>query len=331
MDSIKKILVPTDFSTNAASAYEHSREIADRFNAKVDFIHIVPTLKYFSASLAGLSAPLDMESDLYPKVQKEATGKLQDLMDQHLTEEQQGEAICKVGRKPAERIAEWAQQNNYDLIVLASKGEHETHLLRGSITNKLIRKSEVPVFSVGPKLSAQGLKRILLPTDGSPLSFSALPLALLLAEIYEANLTFYHVVELYGDAMDRDEAPSESDKTLREALIGRLQNYLDAEHKGFIQLKYDDPGGNGHFVMKSSNAELRVDFSVVAEKSVSAHIGIENYSQNHADLVVMATHGRSGWKHLLLGSTAEKVARYLDIPVATVRPHESKLKKQAEN
>ena len=326
MDSIKKILVPTDFSSNAVSAYKHSREIADRFNAKVDFIHIVPTLRYFSASMANLGAPLDMESDLYPKVQKEATRQLEDLMDQHLTEEQLGEAICKVGRKPAERIAGWAQENEYDLIVLSSKGEHETHLLRGSITSKLIRKSEVPVFSVGTTLSTQGLKRILLPTDGSTLSFSALPLTLLLAEIYEADIILYHAIELYGDAMDRDRAFSESDNTLQETLLHRLQNYLNDEHKGFIELR--EEGDGGQFIISGDEEEFSITFSVAAEKSVSAHIGIENYSQNNADLVVMATHGRSGWEHLLLGSTAEKVARHLDIPVATVRPHTSKLNKK---
>jgi len=36
----------------------------------------------------------------------------------------------------------------------------------------------------------------------------------------------------------------------------------------------------------------------------------------------MATHGRSGFAHLILGSTAEKVAQYVSKPVITVRPEE---------
>src|SRR5699024_3152192 len=106
---------------------------------------------------------------------------------------------CKIGRKPSARIVDWARDGGYDLIVVASKGKHETHLLRGSITEKLIRHSEVPIFSVDKKLSSDGLNRILLPTDGSQLSFLALPMALSLAEIYGAEIIFYHALEQYGE------------------------------------------------------------------------------------------------------------------------------------
>lgn len=41
-----------------------------------------------------------------------------------------------------------------------------------------------------------------------------------------------------------------------------------------------------------------------------------------ANLVVMATHGRRGLKHFVLGSVAEKVVRESSVPVLTVRPHE---------
>ncbi|NBC05211.1 MAG: universal stress protein, partial [Bacteroidetes bacterium] len=41
-----------------------------------------------------------------------------------------------------------------------------------------------------------------------------------------------------------------------------------------------------------------------------------------ADIVMMATHGHSGFAHLILGSTAEKVAQYVKKPVITIRPDE---------
>lgn len=72
MESIKKILVSTDFSNNAESAYTHSREIARRFGAKVDFSHIIPTLKYFHESISRLEGSLGTEREIYPKAQKEA-------------------------------------------------------------------------------------------------------------------------------------------------------------------------------------------------------------------------------------------------------------------
>jgi nucleotide-binding universal stress UspA family protein len=69
MHSINKILVPTDFSDNASHAYSYTQKIAARYGAKVDLIHIIPTLQYFSESLEQLCMPLDMEQDVYPYAQ----------------------------------------------------------------------------------------------------------------------------------------------------------------------------------------------------------------------------------------------------------------------
>ncbi len=47
---------------------------------------------------------------------------------------------------------------------------------------------------------------------------------------------------------------------------------------------------------------------------------IEGAARHHCDSVVMATHGRTGLKHLILGSVAERVVRESAVPVLTVRP-----------
>jgi nucleotide-binding universal stress UspA family protein len=331
MESIKKILVPTDFSKNAESAYEHSQEIARRFGAKVDFIHIIPTLKYFHESISNLEGSLDTEGEIYPKAQKEAVQKLNELMDAYLSDEHRGEAICRIGRKPSARMLDWAGEGDYDLIVMASKGRHNSHLLRGSTTEKVIRHSEIPVFTVDAQLSPKGLKRILLPTDGSKISLSALPMALSIADIYKAEITFYHAIELYGSSLDDDRVrnPKKSDEeNIYEALIDSLEDYLDNEELGNIQINRGEVDFEDQFIIIEGASSHSVNFHTVIEKSVTAHVGIENYADEHADVVVMATHGHSGWAHLFLGSTTERVAQYLNIPVVTVRPDVSKLKER---
>ena len=50
---------------------------------------------------------------------------------------------------------------------------------------------------------------------------------------------------------------------------------------------------------------------------------IEATRRHHCDSVVMATHGRTGLKHLILGSVAEHVVRESRVPVLTVRPEET--------
>jgi nucleotide-binding universal stress UspA family protein len=49
---------------------------------------------------------------------------------------------------------------------------------------------------------------------------------------------------------------------------------------------------------------------------------IEVAGKKHADLIIIATHGYTGLKHALIGSTAERVVRYAKCPVLTVRGRE---------
>ncbi|WP_440999072.1 universal stress protein [Fodinibius sp. SL11] len=330
MKAIKKILVPTDFSENAQFAYRHAQEIAHRVGAKVDFIHIIPTLTYFNKSLANMQAPLDLDEELYPTVQKEVVHQMEKAMDDYISDESKGEAVCKIDRKPSTAIAEYAKENNYDLIVMPTKGHHKSNLMRGSTTNKVVRHSSVPVFTVDEGLNAEGLKEIMIPTDGSELSFTALPLSLTLATIYDANITFYHVQELYGSPLESKSIdPKKSDKeNIYESLMDRLDDFLANEGIDNVQIARGDEKFRDQFVISDNASSRRINVHTAIERVVSAHLGIEDYAVEHADVVVMATHGHSGFAHLLLGSTTEKVAQSLSTPVLTVKPDAKKLSKK---
>lgn len=334
MKQIKKVLVPTDFSENAPLAYQHAQEIAHRFGAKVDFIHIIPTLKYFQDSMSHLESPLNIDNEeLYPKIQEETKHQLQKAMDDYLADENRGEAIVNIDRKPSTMIAKVAKEKGYDLIVMSSKGKHESNLLRGSTTGKVIRESEVPVFTLDSGLSAEGLKRILLPTDGSMISFTALPLALAIADIYEADITLYHVEELYGSPLNYEGSKtSEAGKmNAYEALIDHLEDYLIKENLKNVQIVRGEVNFEDQFVISEGASSRRINFYTVIEKGVSAHLGIQEYASDNADMVVMATHGHSGFTHFFLGSTTEKVAQLLDKPVITVKPTDEKLEEKSSD
>ena len=330
MKEIKKILVPTDFSEQADAAYNHAQEIAKKFGAKIDLIHIIPTIKYFHESISNMGFPIDMDGDLYPSVQEEAIGKMGEIMKEHIEEEYRGESICKIDRTSAARIVDVANKGGYDLIVMASRGRHATHLLRGSTTEKVIRHSEIPVFTVDARLSKEGVNRILFPTDGSTISFSALPIALSLAETYEAEIVLFHVVELYGSALESDRPdPKKSDEVnIYTTLMKRLSDYLTDEKDSNIEISRREEDFEDKFVVTNGASSRTVHLRTVVAKGVSAHHGIEDYAVDNADIVVMATHGHSGFAHLFLGSTTEKVAQHLTIPVVTVKPDKDKLKKK---
>ncbi len=327
MKAIKKILVPTDFSENAQLAYRHAQEVAHRVGAKVDFIHIIPTLTYFHKSLSNMEAPLNLDDEIYPMAQKEAVHKMQTAMDDYITDETKGGAVCKIDRNSSRAIADYAKENDYDLIVMASKGHHKSNLLRGSTTNKVVRHSEVPVFTVDEGLNAEGLKEIMIPTDGSALSFSALPVALTFAKIYDADITLYHVQEMYGSPLDSEiQNPDKTEKqNIYELLMDRLDDYLLSEGIENVTIARSDSDFRDQFVISDGASSHRIDIYVAIERGVSAHLGIEDYASENADVVVMATHGHSGFAHLLLGSTTEKVAQSLSTPVITVKPEGEKL------
>jgi len=177
MIELKKILVPTDFSKGAEVAYPIAQNIADTFGGVIDFIHIIPTIKYFNESLKRLGVPLDMNKDVYPQIIDEAELKISKAMNQYLKERNKGKHIIKVERRPAEAITDFAVKNGYDMIIMGSKGKHESGLIRGGTNERVIRKSKVPVFSIDSRFDKNKLKNVVLTTDTSELSLSAFPLA----------------------------------------------------------------------------------------------------------------------------------------------------------
>lgn len=326
MIEIKKILVPTDFSDEAISAYTHAQELASKFGAKVDMIHIVPTLKYFSESINKLGVPLDFDEDFYPHLKDGAEHQLNELMDDYLENSNQGEAIVRIERKPSKAIADYAAENSYDLIVMAARGEHSSDLLRGSITEKVIRHSSVPVFTVDNRLKPGGIKNILLPTDASSLSFTCLPLVLKLAEAYDAQITLFHVLELYGTLSESVERhPGKSEQSdIYEAILKKLDKILANKALDKVKVKRGSEEFRDEILISD---EKTIALNTVIAKGLSAHYEIENYAPGHADLIIMTTHGHSGLAHFFLGSTTEKVAQHVDMPVVTVKPSKEELEK----
>ncbi|MDX1637730.1 MAG: universal stress protein [Balneolaceae bacterium] len=327
MIQINKILVPTDFSDRSIAAYTHAQELASTFGARVDMIHIVPTLKYFSESISKLGVPLDVDEDLYPHVKDGAVHRLNGLMADYIEESNRGEALVRIERKPSRAISEYAAENGYDLIVMGSRGEHSSDVLRGSITEKVIRYSEVPVFTVDERLKPEGLKNILVPTDASSLSFTCLPLALTLAETYGARLTLFHVLELYGTLSESIERrPGNSEETdIYTHIIGKMEQYLSDHNYNTIEIRRGDEEFHDKVIITRGDRTHTIRVDTVIGRGLSAHYEIENYAPDNADLIVMTTHGHSGLAHFFLGSTTEKVAQHVDMPVVTVKPSKEKL------
>jgi nucleotide-binding universal stress UspA family protein len=149
-----------------------------------------------------------------------------------------------------------------------------------------------------PKEGPIKFERILFPTDFSEASLEALPYGVELAALFNAELLILHVVPALPPM------PSDAQYTSDVAkLASKLRS--DAEAKLHESMQGKIPG------------ELKTRRLLVqgraAERILSA-IG-----EYQADLLVISTHGLTGWRHVLMGSVAEKVVRMSPIPVLSIR------------
>jgi len=142
------------------------------------------------------------------------------------------------------------------------------------------------------------IRHILAPTDFSDYSKKALSDAFELAQIFGAKLSLLHVLEP-SPYLGEFTLP-----TMGEELLGDLERQASA---ALAQLLPD-----------AQEAKVEVT-RAVAIGSPSQTI-VETAEAEHVDLIVMATHGRTGLSHLLIGSVAERVVRTAPCPVLTIRP-----------
>ena len=143
----------------------------------------------------------------------------------------------------------------------------------------------------------KGYRRILWPTDFSPLAEVALPHALKLAAENSAELVVLHVLfpvvlypipEVVGAAWDQLERAGKAEL---HRITKKLQDQMP---------------------------KLRVH-SALAQGVPFDQI-LRAAKRLRCDLIVLATHGRTGLRHVLMGSVAENVVRRAPCPVLTVRP-----------
>ncbi len=142
------------------------------------------------------------------------------------------------------------------------------------------------------------INNVLFPTDFSDLSVAALPLAMDLAAKYGAKLHCLYVVEepqIYS-SLEMGSVAIPTSGELKESAQTRMEKFSQ-------ELLADSPHGYSSKVVVGRAATEVVNYA----KEVGA------------DMIIMATHGYSGVKHVMLGSTTEDVLRHASCPVLSVR------------
>lgn len=318
MATIKKILVPTDFSENAAVAYEFALETAENYNATIDVIHIIPKLAYFNLSHKAFSKTF-RNRDEYVEFKKELQREAQAELEAKIPAQYRGRAFVNREDRPASGIVKYADKEGYDLIVVASRGRGDSVFTRGGVTERLIRVSDTPVLSVNKDYN-KDIKTILMPTDGSAVSLEALPMAFLVAAQNKASIDLLSIskFDVAQTQLEGTSAYGYTEDKIREDVLGGLKRFVDQE-SNTLSFVGGDAFKNDEIQIKNSEGRI-VKLKIIIQKGVSTHASIVKYALENTQLVVMATHGRSALTNLFIGSNAEKVARHLKMPVLTVKP-----------
>jgi nucleotide-binding universal stress UspA family protein len=147
------------------------------------------------------------------------------------------------------------------------------------------------------KQAMSPIRKILVPTDFSEGSAAATEQALTLAHAFEASVTLLHVYQVPAYVF-----PDGSTFVAGPEVAARIER--EAEDA---------------IAAAARSAEQKSGVPVLTRTAIGAPFEEILRAARDFDLVVMGTHGRTGLRHLILGSVAERVVRQASCPVLTVR------------
>jgi nucleotide-binding universal stress UspA family protein len=307
MVSFKQILCPVDFSAFSRHAFDRAIGVAHCYDASIAVLHVLPFPATVPAVPFGPEGPGPFGFEVVDRQRV-----LHEFPRFLALEQSVGVPVTYHAiEAPSvhKEILHQVDRLSADLIVLGTHGRSGfEHLLLGSVTEKVLRTSPVPVLTVPPHapdvvpVGRGPFRRILYATDFSPGSENALRHAASLAQHGAAQLTLLHAVEPlpvgYDPIVVMPFDVTAYTTSLQEATEARLRTFVpDA-----IRLACDTDD-----VVVSGKPYVEI-LRIAAERQV--------------DLIVLGVHGRSALDRLVFGSTTEHVVRRATCPVLTVRGDE---------
>ncbi len=293
------ILVPVDFSPFSDQAVDYALHLSQAFDARMVLLHAAVL---FHEDVSD-EQRLQVYSQWAAEQEKKIFGQMSARKMLGVSRGVRIETAVVRGVSAGTAILDYIQEHPVDLVVMGSHGRTGlSHLLQGSVAEKVVRLAPVPVLTVHRSVKSFCLQKILVPIDFSAYCHRALEMAFSLCDIFQARMTILHVVEpdihpsMYAGNV---RSVFEVDPVLQKQIVENMQAFIS-------------PWGD----------ECWVEEFVVLEGKAHKQI-VDFASDNRMDLIVIATHGLSGLDYFLLGSTTEKVVRWAACPVLTVKRSET--------
>lgn len=307
MSEITRILCPVDFSEPSRHALDHAVALARWFGAKVSVLHVhqLTTPTFAAGPYVGLEG---LEPMSLTDVER---GELLQAVNEFVAPDRAAgipiDTLLHEDANVPGAIIDHAEALGADLVTMGTHGRSGfERLMLGSVAEKVLRRSTVPVLTVPPRTpdavarTAAALERILCPVDFSESSAAALASAVSMASKAGASLTVLHVVELL---------PEVSEMPTFDVAAYRTARFDDARAR-LATMMSQEPGPRGE-----------VQSLLLAGKPSREIVRLATEQQ--AGLIVMGVRGKGVVDRLLFGSTTHHVVQQATCPVLTVHPRQA--------
>ena len=313
----RSILVPLDGSPLSEYALPAACDIARRSGAALRLVHVHMRATPDPNYVEGLPV---IDEGMQSLGKDHERAYLERIRDRIIAEQDLRVTIAirdpvrDVGRDVtiADALVAEAAATNTDPVVMTTHGRGGlARFWLGSVADALVRMSPVPVLSLHPSEPIPPIdqpsvfRHILIPLDGSVLAEQILEPALALGDLTRATYTLLHIVEpfvLPGYAPLAQ--AGQLDAQMTQAALAERQRYLDDLAQR----------------LRAGGRQVHTRTLLAASPAVGI---LDAVQAQNADLIALATHGRSGLARLLIGSVADKVRRGADMPVLLYGPQVS--------
>ena len=278
---MKKILVPTDFSKTSITALEVAAEIASKSSAEITLLHVVEEATPDSYNITGeWRTTQDWSNRLFTlKLLEKAKAQLEKLVLDPKFSSVKVNGELRLGNA-FHRMRTIITEHKVDLVVIGTQGQSKLEeMIIGSNTERVVRHAKCPVLSVHKK---------------------------------PAKVDFKNIV--YATAMHKDEE-------VFTKILKRTQQIYDST---IHLVRINTPGDfQRDYVVKEYMEKfakkLRLkNYTINIFNDITEEEGIIYFAETiDADLIAMATHGRTGFAHVMAGSIAEDVVGHSKRPVLT--------------
>lgn len=291
---MKTILVPTDFSPTAQSAIRVASNLARKANGKVILLHVVDDIGDGSFNVEGEVAHTDewQNHAFTVKMIEKARRELALLKNNLESEGVSVGTLLRLGN-PFHGMQTIITEQRADIVVMGTHGSSGfEELMIGSNTEKVVRRSSCPVLSVSQIPATSHVRKIVWATS-----------------MTDDEKDFAEVVKSF--------------QALEDAHIFLVRINTPAIFKSDVGVRQE---------LNAFAKRYRLqNFSINSFNDYTEEEGIVRFAEDvDADLIALATHGRTGLSHVIKGSIAEDVVNHSARPVLTsvLRPEKKKKRKQ---